>query len=95
MNCELFTVFDSAARRYLEPFCAPTVEVAIRMFRQLVNKAGHQFEMFPQDYVLFHVGSFDAEQGCIEGWSAPRSLGVALTFVTSRTDIGGDVSAAR
>jgi len=78
MNC--FTVYDSAARRYLEPFFAETVEVACRMFRSLVNKEGHQFNRFPEDYTLFHIGEYDAELGELTAMT-PHSLGVALTYV--------------
>jgi len=77
----VFTVYDSAARRYLEPFFAETIEVACRMFRSLVNKDGHQFARFPEDYTLFHLGDFDGETGRISGLDTPHSLGVAITFV--------------
>lgn len=77
----VFTVYDSAARRYLEPFFAETVEVACRMFRALVNKEGHQFQRFPEDYTLFHIGEYDAETGMLLALPAPHSLGVAVTFV--------------
>lgn len=80
MNFLIFTVYDSAARKYLEPFFAPTIEVACRSFRQLVNREGHQFAMFPEDYTLFHIGEYDADAGVIVPGD-PHSLGVALTFV--------------
>lgn len=81
MNEEIFTVYDSAARRYLQPFVAETVEVAIRMFRALVSKPEHQFARFPEDYTLFHIGSFDAETGTVKALGTPHSLGVAVTFL--------------
>lgn len=81
MNTLLFTVYDSAARRYLEPFYAETQEVAMRMFRQLVNRPDHQFGKFPEDYTLFVIGEFDAETGLVTSFVAPHSLGVAVTFV--------------
>lgn len=74
-----FTVFDSAANMYLEPFFAPTIEFAIRGFREAVNKEGHQFNTYPEDYTLYHIGSFDPEQGVFLAMD-PRSLGVAITF---------------
>lgn len=76
----VFTVFDSAARRFLEPFCADTPEVACRMFRTLVNREGHQFNRFPEDYTLFQIGEFDGELGTLKSLSAPHPLGVAITF---------------
>lgn len=80
MREEMFSVYDSAAKRYLQPFFAETQEVAIRMFRAIVNKADHQFNRFPEDYTLFYVGVFDGETGMVQPCT-PHSLGVALTFV--------------
>lgn len=81
MNLLIFTVFDSAAQAYLEPFFAGTVEVALRMFRQVVNKEGHQFNKFPEDYTLFVVGEFSQEDAELVAYETARSLGVAVTFM--------------
>lgn len=80
MRQQVFTVYDSAAMAYLEPFFAPTIEFAIRSFREIVNKEGHQFNRFPEDYTLFHIGEFDEMKGELVPCD-PRSLGVAITFV--------------
>jgi len=82
MITHLFSVFDSAAARYLEPFPAATVEVAIREFRKAVNRDGHQFNQFPEDYTLFHLGEFNGETGLLAALNSPHPLGVALTFIT-------------
>jgi len=76
----LFCVYDSAAGAYLDPFVAPTVEYAIRSFRQAVNREGSQFGEYPQDYTLFSIGGFDGETGNLISQN-PVSLGVAITFV--------------
>lgn len=81
MTTNLFTVYDSAASAYLEPFYAPTIEYAIRQFRQTVNKAGHQFSQFPEDYTLFHIGEFDMSTGIIKPNDGPVNIGVGITFV--------------
>lgn len=83
MELNIFTVFDSAANAFLQPFFAPTIETAIRSFRELVNEPNHQFHKFPEDYVLFHVGTFDQNTGQTSGFDAPRNLGIALTFLPS------------
>lgn len=80
MEKHIFTVWDSAAGAFLDPFVAPSIEFAIRSFRQAVNTPEHQFNVFPDDYTLFYVGVFDATSGALEGQS-PQSLGVAVTFV--------------
>lgn len=88
MSCELFSVFDSAAKRFLEPFYAPTIEYAIRSFRQTVNSSESTIQRFPEDYTLFHIGSFDQESGMLNPGAAPVSLGVAITFVEAGEDPG-------
>lgn len=80
MTKYIFTVFDSAAGAFLEPFVAPSIEFALRAFRKAVNTDGHQFNEYPDDYTLFVIGSFSIEQGTIEP-QTPQSLGVAITFV--------------
>lgn len=79
---QVFTVYDSAAKAFLSPFQAPTIESAIRSFREVVNREGHQFNKFPEDYTLFHIGHFELDTGMLVP-QAPHSLGVAITFLSS------------
>lgn len=76
---QMFTVYDSAAERFLDPFHAPTPQYAIRVFQSAANEVGHQFEKFPADYTLFHIGSFNPETGELQP-ETPRSLGTALMY---------------
>mgnify|MGYP000067247393 CR=1 FL=1 len=80
MRICLLSVFDQAAKRYVDPFPAPTVEFAIRGFKEAVMTEGHQFNKFPEDYVLFQVGSFDVESGVIDPCT-PVKISQALDFV--------------
>jgi len=84
MNKHLFTVYDSAAGLYLDPFVAPSIEFALREFRSIINQEGHQFNKFPEDYTLFHIGEFNPNNALLEG-IGPTSLGVAITFVQQTT----------
>ncbi len=67
MIAEMFTVFDMAAQQYLEPFMQPTIEAAIRVFRQACENPEHQFGKFPEDYVMYKVGTFDGSTGEVVG----------------------------
>lgn len=80
MTNHIFTVFDTAAGMFLEPFVAPSIEFAIRGFRQAVNTPEHQFNVFPEDYTLYHIGEFDPTSGRVLP-SDPKSLGIAITFI--------------
>lgn len=59
MTNHTFAVFDSKADAYLAPFTALTYGIAERMFTDLVNSDGHQFNRHPQDYTLYLIGAFD------------------------------------
>lgn len=86
MKKYLFCVWDSAAGAYLDPFVAPSVEYAIREFRSVCNREGHQFNKFPADFTLFLIGSFDPITGRLEDPGKITSLGVALTFISSQLE---------
>ncbi len=79
MDHQIFSVFDSAVKAYAEPWFAPSIEFAIRAFREAVNGENTQVGKFPEDYVLFHIGSFDVATGELSS-DGPTSLGVAITF---------------
>lgn len=63
MNSELFSVFDQAAERFIEVFGCPTVAFALREFEAACRKEGGQFWKFPEDYALYHIGTFDMVSG--------------------------------
>jgi len=79
MTMEMFTVFDQAAERYMDPFAAPTVGFAIRGFQEACGQDGHQFQKFPEDYILYHIGTFNAELGEIEPM-AGRKIAMATSY---------------
>lgn len=84
MIAEYFSVYDSAARMYLEPFACRTKEEAIRRFRLSVNSEGSGMARFPDDYTLFYIGGFDQESGLFQPVLTPESLGGALMYMESQ-----------
>ncbi len=84
MTCEIFSVFDAAAKRFIDPFTGPTLEFAIRGFKEACGTEGHQFGKFPEDYTLYHVDTFDMEQGVLIG-SEGHKIAMASSFV----NVGG------
>lgn len=77
---EYFCVFDAAADRYIDPFAAPTMEVALRGFREACENPEHHFGKYPEDYSLWHVAHFDADLGVMTGITA-RKIATASSFV--------------
>ncbi len=63
MLLALFSVWDSKAAAYIQPFFAVNNNVAIRMFETAAQDSGHDFYRHAEDYTLFRIGTFDQEKG--------------------------------
>ena len=78
---KMFTVYDSKAEAYLQPFFSSTTGLAIRSFTEAVNQNDHQFSKYPEDYTLFEIGSYNDEDGSFDILDAKKSIGLAVDFV--------------
>lgn len=81
MKTQVFSIHDSKAEAFIQPFFSATIKTAMREFEQAVNTVDHQFNRFAGDYTLFHLGSFDSSTGRFEELEASANLGVALTYL--------------
>ena len=79
MQQGIFTVFDMAAKMFLEPFFAPTVEVAIRGFSEACRNPDHNFNRHPEDFALYHIGEYDATSAVIVPFEA-RKVAMASSY---------------
>lgn len=59
MLLELFTVRDVKAEVYLPPFTFRHKGEAVRAFEQSLQDRNTTMGQFPQDYVLFRLGTYD------------------------------------
>lgn len=80
MKLSIFSVFDSAAGAFLQPFFAPAVGSAVRSLTDAVNDDKHEFSKHAADYSLFILGSFDDADGTIEH-SKPEHIVNCLSLV--------------
>ena len=80
MIYRVYTVYDSAAESYMQPFYLPSKGQAIRSFTDAVNDPSHAFSKYPDDYTLFELGSYDDSKAQFFLLSAPKSIGVAVEF---------------
>lgn len=81
MLMKVFSVYDSAAGAYLQPFFMASRGQAIRAFTDLVNDVSHSFSKHADDYTLFELGTYDDASGKIASHETPQSLGVAIEYV--------------
>jgi len=79
MKIRIYSIYDLAARAWLQPFFSPTDETAARAFRHACNDPDIMFSQHSPDYTLFFVGEFDDEKGVLTG-STPAALGNGLQY---------------
>lgn len=89
---QLFTVYDSKAEVYFTPQVASSKGEMIRSFSDLVNDTSKEniVAAHPEDYTLFHLGSWDPSTSEYDLFATKISLGVALEFKKSYEEKGRD-----
>jgi len=63
---KVFTVHDSKAAFYQNPFIMRNAAEAVRGFEQVVKDASTQYYKSPADYTLVEIGEFDQDLGTIK-----------------------------
>lgn len=83
-NIIIFSIYDSKAEAYLQPFFGKTNATAIRQFQDAVQKSDTQFNQHAGDYTLFAIGEFDENSGSIAPLNANVKLANGIEFVDSK-----------
>ncbi len=78
----IFSIYDSKAQAYLQPFFSNNVETATREFATAVNGEG-QFNRYAGDYSMFLLGTFDQDEGSFVLESAPIHCCNAITLLVT------------
>jgi len=81
MQMKIYTIYDSKAEAYLQPFFMQSNGAAIRAFTDLANDPQHVFGKHPEDYTLFDIGVYDESTAAIVSNATPISLGVAINYL--------------
>lgn len=68
MDYFIFSIKDTAAQAFAQPFYAPAEQVAIRSVRDMVQAEdrGNAIAKHPEDYELHHLGMFSDHSGEIQ-----------------------------
>lgn len=74
MQQVIISVKDTAAQAFGRPIFVPTTAVAVRSFRDEVNRKDSTDDMsrHPDDFELYEIGSFDDSNGIIAVLETPR-----------------------
>ncbi|WNK13213.1 MAG: nonstructural protein [Microvirus sp.] len=79
----LFTIYDLKAEFHSAPFTARNVGEGARMFAQAVNDPSTQIHKYPDDYVLYEIGAFDADTGMVSQGERVR-IGAGTDYVNQQ-----------
>lgn len=62
---KIYSVFDHKAKAFAQPWFQLTDGLAIRAFTEACNDAQTNLNKYPEDFVLYCVGTFDETTGTI------------------------------
>lgn len=69
---KVYAIKDVKADCFLTPFTSENDATASRALGGIVNDRQSMFGQHPEDYVVYHVGSFDQTSGQLVGEDTPR-----------------------
>lgn len=79
---KIFTVYDSKAQAYIQPFFAVNQGTALRSFATAANDQQHDFNRYAADFTLFLIGEWEPTSGHITLHESKINLGMASEFIT-------------
>jgi len=59
----VYTIYDTKAEHYGNPVFIRTDAEARRMFSQVANDMQTEIGKHPEDFILYRIGTWDAENG--------------------------------
>lgn len=86
MKMGLYSVYDEASRTYNRPVTEQTDAQALRIFKQEINRAevNNLMNSNPEDFSLYHVGTFDTDTGTITPADPIRLMSTGLSNVVKK-----------
>lgn len=76
----LFSVYDSKAKVYSNPFVAGQKGSALRSFQDVSKDKTHPIGKHPEDYALYQIGEWDDDKGIVTATQF-ECLGKAVEYL--------------
>jgi len=74
MVLKMFSIRDAKAEAFLQPFYMTNSGQAIRAVSDIVTDPKHQFTRYPDDFVLYELGTWDDSDGKVKLPATPIML---------------------
>lgn len=81
MLVNVYAIYDSKVRAYLQPWFSPTHAAAFRNCEMAGRNPSSPFKDFPADFTLFCIGTFDDEKGVLIPADAAENMGNFIQFM--------------
>jgi len=80
MKKSLFCVLDLKSQVYGNIFTSVNAATALRDFQSASNDPNSDLCKYPEDFILYELGTYDDAQGLVEIYEVKTHLGNALQF---------------
>lgn len=80
MKIEVFAVYDAKSKAFMQPFYAAAPGLAGRMFGEACQDPSTALFKYPEDFVLYHIGTFDDASGELVPLAKHEQLARATDF---------------
>jgi len=81
----IFAVYDKKVEVFLAPFFAKHMVEAIRSITQVAKDQKTSIGLYPNDYSLHQIGSFNEETGEIDANKSPKTGIAEISSLVSET----------
>lgn len=82
MKIRIYSIYDSAAATFGQPFFLTTDGIAKRSFQEAVDNKTGALAKHPEDYTLFRIGHYNDDNAEI-GSTPPKKIITALEVVNA------------
>lgn len=83
MTLNVYAIRDAQVNSYSQPFYSPTHGSALRAFSDHVNDPQSAPNKHPDDFNLYHLGTFNDETGQLVAVD-PTRIGTALEYIKEK-----------
>lgn len=84
---KLFSMYDTKAQTYIQPFAETSTISALRGFDVAVNESKSTFARFPDDFCLMELADFDQNTGQLIPHMSPVNLGSARSVLKTQNSL--------
>lgn len=87
MEIQMFSIYDEKTEAYSPPFNQTHIGQAIRAFNDTATDQQTVINRHPQDYSLYHIGTFDDATSTMVSFNEPKFLARATEFTKNASQL--------